>query len=84
MDTVILGINPGSASSHQSFASRLELPFPLLVDVDGRVAKAYGAVKDDGPGIQRTVVIVDKAGLIRYAKAGMPPDEELIEAIEGL
>jgi peroxiredoxin len=47
------------------------------------VAQAYGALKANGTSIQRTVFIVDKGGTVRYAKQGMPPDQELLEAIAG-
>lgn len=77
-----MGINPGRMSSHQRFAKELGLSFPLLVDADRVVASSYGALKEDGVGIQRTVVIVDKQGVVRYIKQGMPPDAELLEAIK--
>jgi len=54
----------------------------LLVDVDGKVTKAYQAQKTPLGGTVRTVYIIDKQGFIRYAKRGMPSDEELLEAIK--
>lgn len=38
----ILGISPQDAGSHQSFAQKYSLTFPLLVDEDHKVAEAYG------------------------------------------
>ena len=40
---VVLGVSPDSAASHQKFAAKYELPFPLLVDADHAVAEKYGA-----------------------------------------
>lgn len=79
---MILGVNPGSAASHQRFASQLKLNFPLLVDAERKVAEAYQALKENGTSIERTVVIIDKEGQVGYAKQGMPPDSELLEAIK--
>lgn len=76
-----LGINPGGAASHKKFAERYGYSFPLLVDEGSETARSYGAVKEDGAKIQRTVFIVDKEGVVRYAQRGMPPDSELLGAI---
>lgn len=40
---VILGISADSVESHRKFKEHHHLPFPLLADVDGKVAKKYGA-----------------------------------------
>ena len=40
---VVLGVSPDSAASHQKFAAKYELPFPLLVDADHAVAEKFGA-----------------------------------------
>ena len=77
----MLGINPGSMGSHEKFCRELEIPFPLLVDADRSVAQAYGAVKENGKSILRSVVIVDKGGAVQYIKRGLPPDQELLDSI---
>ena len=58
--------------------------FPMLSDEGRKVAAQYDAVKIGGLAVKRTVVIVDAEGRIRYIKAGIPPDSELLEAIHGL
>lgn len=67
-----LGVNPGSAESHQQFREELTLPFELLVDDQLDVTKAYDAVKDDGSGISRSVVVVGKNGKVIFSSAGAP------------
>ena len=52
------------------------------MDTERQVARAYDALKADGTGIQRTVVIVDKAGTVQYYRRGTPPTEELLQAIQ--
>lgn len=81
LDTEPFGVNPGDAASHQAFIEANDFPFDLLVDKDRNVATAYGAVKPDGSGIQRTVVIVGKDGRILYRAAGAPPPADLLVAI---
>lgn len=80
----MVGVNPGSLASHQRWAERFGFDFPLAVDADRAVAAAYGVLKEDGRGIRRTVFIVDKEGVIRYAREGMPPTAELLAALDAL
>ena len=42
-DTVVLGVSPDSAASHQKFATQYQLPFTLLCDPDKKVMEKYGA-----------------------------------------
>lgn len=81
LDTDVYGVNPDDAASHQAFIDRQSFPFDLLVDEGRLVADAYGAVKPDGSGIQRTVVIVGKDGRIIFKEEGAPPPAELLAAI---
>ncbi len=74
-----LGINPQSASSHTRFRQNHGLPFPLLVDSGQRVAKLYRA---NGPIVRRTVYLIGRSGLIRYARRGRPSIEEVLAAAE--
>lgn len=53
------------------------------MDEGGAVTEKYGANKLP-KGIQRTVYIVDKQGIIRYARRGLPPDEELLDCLRQL
>ncbi len=79
-DVVPIGVNPGSAESHQAFIDAFDLPFDLLVD-DGRaVTAAYGALKPEGNGIARTVVLVGKDGRVVARQQGAPPPEEMAAA----
>jgi peroxiredoxin Q/BCP len=42
MGAVILGVSRQDAKSHQAFREKYHLPFDLLSDTDGKVAKALG------------------------------------------
>ena len=81
LDTIPFGVNPDHAASHRAFIEARDFPFDLLVDDGRRVAEAYGAIKPDGSGIQRTVVIVGKDGRVLFRAAGAPPPGNLLAAI---
>jgi peroxiredoxin Q/BCP len=74
---VVFGINPQSAESHREFHDKYKFPFPLLVDVDQRVAALYNS---DGGMVNRTVYLIGTDGRIRYARRGMPQPEEVLAA----
>ena len=75
------GVNPAAVERHTGYAARLRLPFPLLSDPDLAVSRAYGAVKPDGNGIARSVVLVDRDGTVRYSQAGAPGAEIVLESL---
>ncbi|MCP5114182.1 MAG: peroxiredoxin [bacterium] len=75
---VVFGVNPQSGESHKRFREKFQFPFPLLVDSAKRVAAAY---KADGLIVKRTVYLIDKEGVIRFAKRGKPPVEEILAAL---
>lgn len=81
LNTEIIASNPDSVESHERFCEKQAYQFPILVDENRAMAKAYHALKEDGKGIQRTVYILDGEGMVRYAKQGLPPDTELADAI---
>ena len=67
---VILGISPDSVASHRKFASKFDLPFTLLADVDHKVAEKYGAWREKNMygkksmGEQRSTFLIDAAGKV--------------------
>ncbi len=49
LGVIILGISTDDTRSHAEFAKKYSLPFPLLADTDGHVAKRYGSLQSFGP-----------------------------------
>ncbi len=82
-DVQVVAVNPGSLASHQRWAEKNQFNFPICVDEGKRVATAYGALKPSG-GIQRTVFLVDRSGVVRWAQQGMPSTEEILAAVDAL
>lgn len=70
--------------SHDNYSQKFEFGFPLLSDPDRAVTSAYNALKDNGKSVQRTVYILDKKGVVRYSRQGMPKNRELLDALEKL
>lgn len=73
-----MGINPGDAESHKAFRREHALNFDLLVDDGAEVARAYGAIRPEGEGIQRSVVVVGKNGTVLFAENGAPPWQRIL------
>lgn len=81
----VLGISPQDVASHERFAARNSLGFPLLADTDKEVGRAYGVVGPLG-FYKRSVFVVDARGVVRYAhRSGhgltYRPLEELVAAV---
>lgn len=80
INTQVIAVNPDSLQSHERFVAAQGYNFPILVDADKSICKAYGALKPEG-GIQRTVYIIGPAGEVVFAQQGMPDDATLMDVI---
>jgi len=76
-NTVVYGVNPGSADSHQKFQQKYKFQFPLLVDAGQKVAALYHA---NGLMVKRTVYLIGPDGKVRYGKRGKPAPAEVLAA----
>lgn len=75
----IFGVNPQSASKHHSFRHKYSFPFPLLVDSGQKVGALYHT---DGLIVKRTVYLIDRTGVIRFSRRGVPsPHDVLTSAV---
>jgi len=83
MEIVVVGINQASIEEHRRYQEQLGLNFPLLSDAAGSVAARYGALNRDR-SVQRSVYIVDKAGVIRFAARGFHWVPEFYEVLATL
>jgi len=70
MDVAVLGVSKDSAESHRRFIEKYNLPFPLLVDENQEMMKAYDVWKEKSMfgkkymGTVRTSFIIDPYGKI--------------------
>ena len=65
------------------YGKQLGLNFPLLSDAGGYVAAQYRALNQDR-SVQRSVYIVDRAGLVRFAARGLHWVPEFYETLAHL
>lgn len=66
LDAAVLAISAQDVSSHEKFADKHGFRFPLLADVDKKVAGSYGVLGPLG-FMRRSVFVVDAGGTVRYA-----------------
>ncbi len=82
-DAQVVGISIDSTHVNAAWAKTLGgITYPLLSDFypHGAVAEKYGVLRPEGMA-ERTIVIVDKNGTVRYVDVhdiGEQPDEEQI------
>ncbi|MET4105217.1 thioredoxin-dependent thiol peroxidase [Hymenobacter sp. UYP22] len=66
----VLGVSIDSEKSHQKFATKHELPFPLLVDEDKKLVQDYGVWQEKSMygrkymGTMRYTFLINEKGLI--------------------
>lgn len=80
----VIAVNPASVTSHERYAKKFNLNFPILSDSKREVAQAFLALKENGKSVQRTVYIIDKGGIIQFAAQGMASHEELFKTLQRL
>ena len=89
-DAVVLGVSPDSAKSHTSFKTKFELPFPLLVDADHRIAEAYGVWQEKSMygrkymGILRSHFVIGPDGKVLDAQYKVSPADSVSKSIKVL
>ena len=62
----VWGVSGDDASSHQRFATRHQLPYPLLVDQANGLRKAFGVPSVLGLLPGRVTYVIDGSGVIRH------------------
>jgi peroxiredoxin Q/BCP len=84
----VWGVSGDDASSHQRFAGKHQLPYPLLVDTGNQLRRAFGvpAVLGLLPG--RVTYVIDAQGVIRHVfnnlLDGPAHRREALAALQGL
>ncbi len=80
----VLGVNPQGLESHEKFAAKHSLPFPLIADEDKGLCNAYGAVGLFGM-TKRALVLIGRNWRVKWLRSDLPvfrrTAEELRETI---
>jgi peroxiredoxin Q/BCP len=89
-NAVVLGVSPDSARSHQGFKSKYQLPFPLLLDPDHRIAEAYGVWREKSMygrkymGILRSHFVIDEQGKLSAVQYNVKASDSASQALASL
>jgi peroxiredoxin Q/BCP len=89
-DAVVIGISPDSVESHDRFAAKYNLPFPLVADTDHQVAEAYGVWTEKSlygkkyMGVERSTFLIDREGRIKKAWRQVRPEEHPAQVVEAI
>jgi thioredoxin-dependent peroxiredoxin len=65
LGAAVWGISPQDVVSHEAFARKYDLGFPLLADVGLAVTGQYG-ISLGGVGLRRSVFVIDAEGVLRW------------------
>jgi len=83
-DLQLLGVSGDGIHSHEQFAARHDINYPLLSDTGKDVAEQYGVVREEYEGMrrvhQRAVFIIDDTRTVRFVEtidADSPDDIDL-------
>jgi peroxiredoxin len=91
LDTDVVAISVDSVFTHKAWAEGLGgISYPLLSDFwpHGAVADTYGLLRTEAGYSDRALIVVDKAGKIRYIDVvdpkELPEIEPVFEVLKGL
>ena len=82
----ILGVSVDSVSNHQDFSKKYKLPFSLLADEDGKVARQYDALLDLKlfKFAKRHSFIIDPQGKVARVYRDVDPQTHVVEVLKDL
>ena len=82
----VVGISIDDTRSHAEFAEKYHLPFPLLADKDGSVAKSYGAMTNllFMKVAKRYTFLIDPKGKIAKVYLSVDTSRHSVEIIRDL
>ena len=95
MNARVVGISVDGPIANKAFATQNNIQFPLLSDFDRAVVKSYDILLENFAGLtgysvaKRSVFVLDKGGVIRYAwvsdNPGVEPNyEEVAKAVSSI
>lgn len=84
----VIGISADDAATHQKFAAKHELPFPLIADTNKKILEKYGVWAEKQlygkkyMGILRTTFLVDEAGTIQHVITKVQAKQHAAQLLE--
>ena len=78
----VAGVSVDDVTTLKYWAKSLDVTFPLLSNITGFLGSSFGVPPSTEitgyPVFSRRTVIIDKMGIIRYAKDGSPNFKEIL------
>lgn len=71
-NVAVIGVSVDDVASHDKFAEKYSLPFPLVADTDHQIVEAYGVWGEKNlygrkyMGLKRTTFLLDEEGVIKH------------------
>lgn len=90
---IVLGVSSDDLASHERFAEKYDLPFPLLADPDKEILESYGTWGQKNlygrrfMGTKRTSFLIDPEGVVRHVfkrPKTAAHAEEVLAKLDGL
>lgn len=75
----VIGVSADDKASHDKFAAKYDLPFPLIADTDKKIIKAFGV---SGLFTQRKTFVVNAEGVITKIIEDTTPKEHAFEVLK--
>jgi peroxiredoxin Q/BCP len=85
-NAAIVGVSTDEPGVHREFSAKYKLPFPLLSDPHGDVARAFGVPLQAGT-IRHATFVIDRHGVIRKVWPKVTPwghSKEVLEVLRTL
>ncbi|HEY9130303.1 MAG TPA: peroxiredoxin [Dyella sp.] len=82
----VVGVSLDNVKSHQEFAEKYHVPFPLLSDADSKVASTYGVLTSHGDMhyAKRTTFLIDPNGKIAKVYTDVDPEKNSSQVLADL
>jgi peroxiredoxin Q/BCP len=64
LGAVVVGVSSDDVNTHKDFAAKFKLPFALLSDSSGQLARAFGVPLEGGTP-KHTTFVIDRRGVVR-------------------
>ena len=86
LNAKVIGVSVDDGKSHADFAKKYSLPFPLLTDANGLVAKKYGALTNLGVTkiAKRYTFLIDPDGLLQKTYLSVDTSKHSQQIIDDL
>ena len=90
LNAVVLGISADSVTSHQKFADKFKLSFPILADESKEMIRSYGVLAEKSMfgktflGIKRSSFLIDPEGKIAKIYEKVKPNEHAKQVLKDL